>query len=95
MRFLVFQGSSKSSEFISTLRCYDDVELDVVPLSKASKVSIFNSYLDKEAFNYEAIFCTNWPFLTSAEHTKKHNMFTIHESVLPGFRGCAPVCGPF
>lgn len=83
---IVFGGSSKSLSLIKELnpvRVYWQDEIS----NKKKYVDALNS-IDHQLND---IICVNWPFITPEADLVNGNIYTIHESLLPGFSGCAPV----
>ncbi|MDB2487728.1 formyltransferase family protein [Alphaproteobacteria bacterium] len=83
---VVFGGSKKSLHFIRALNPQSVFLHDDVP-SKKKYIDVLNT-LDHQAHD---IICVNWPFITPESNLMSGNIYTIHESLLPSFSGCAPV----
>jgi methionyl-tRNA formyltransferase len=83
---IVFGGSAKSLNLIRALNpqsvfWHDDIS------SKQKYIDALNA-LDHQSND---IVCVNWPFITPESELINGNIYTIHESLLPSFSGCAPV----
>jgi methionyl-tRNA formyltransferase len=83
---VVFGGSRKSLHFIRALNPQSVFLHDDVP-SKQKYIGFLNT-LDHQTHD---IICVNWPFITPESKLMNGNIYTIHESLLPSFSGCAPV----
>ena len=82
----VFGGSWKSKKFIDFLKPDNFFLIDDVK-TKSEYIDVLSSINSPDV----DVFCVNWPFITPDEHLKFNNIYTIHESLLPSYSGCAPV----
>ena len=83
---IVFGGSAKSIHFINVLKP-EKVYMAESISTKSSYIECLSS-IDHSLFD---IICVNWPFITPDAALQKSNIYTVHESLLPSFSGCAPI----
>ena len=82
---IVFGGSVKSLHLIKELKP------DVVFWQDEIFSKKICRYLNNIEHSSNDIICVNWPFITPESLLSHGNIYTIHESLLPSFSGCAPV----
>jgi len=83
---IVFGGSSKSQNLVRELNPERVFWHDEVHSKK-----IYIDTLKNIDHELNDIICVNWPFITPEAQLINENIYTIHESLLPSFSGCAPV----
>ena len=83
---VVFGGSPKSQPLIDWL-----VPNQIYWINDVSTKDKYIEVLSSINHQISDVICVNWPYITPESNLTYRNIYTIHESLLPSFSGCAPV----
>lgn len=83
---VVFVGSSKSQTLIDSL-----VPDQIIWINEIATKDKYIEVLSSIDHQISDVICVNWPYITPESNLTYRNIYTIHESLLPSFSGCAPV----